>query len=161
MKSWEFVFLAKLVSNLKIHKLAPVRIMVRNILVVTSIFFGISEANNCFDKSTCQMIDQTPKSYFNIMNIGGMEITHYHCIMKVTMDLAMDNMEDKFNHQCILIENLDYCVQYWKMNINVDCEGPIKNMIKQNFQVSSIWRSLQKKHYQRTNIVFLGYIGYI
>ena len=62
------------------------------------------------------MIDQTPKSYFkNIMNIGGMEITHYHCIMKcantlskVTMDLAMDNMEDKFNHQCILIENLDY-----------------------------------------------------
>ena len=65
------------------------------------------------------MIDQTPKNYFNIMNIGGMEITHYHCIMKcantlskVTMDLAMDNMEDKFNHQCILIENLDYCVQY-------------------------------------------------
>ena len=75
--------------------------------------------------------------------VGSMIITNYHCIMKcantlskVTMDFALDNMQDKFNPQCILIENLDYCVQYWKKKRNVDCEGPIKNMVKQNFQVS-------------------------
>ena len=120
--------------------------MVRIILVVTLLFNGICQANDCFDKSNCYMIDETeyydPERY-----VGSMMITNYHCIMKcantlskVTMDFALDNMQDKFNHQCILIENLDYCVQYWKKKRNVDCEGPIKNMVKQNFQVSTYFQ---------------------
>ena len=88
------------------------------------------------------MIDETEFTR-DARNVGFMKITNYHCIMKcantlskVTMDFAQDNMQDKFNPQCILLENLDYCVQYWKKKRNVDCEGPIKNMVKQNFQVS-------------------------
>ena len=61
-------------------------------------------------------------------------------LSKATMDLALDNMHEKFNHQCILIENLDYCVQYWKQKYDVDCEVPIKNMVQQNFQVSETSR---------------------
>ena len=163
MKLWEFVFPVKQVSNLEIHKLAPVSIMIRTNIVVTLLFIafiGICQANNCFDKSSCKMIDQTKESYFYIMNVEFMEITNYHCIMKcantlskVTMDLAMDNMQDKFNHQCILIENLDFCVQYWKKKRNVDCEVPIKNMVKQNFQVWNIWLSLIKESLSK-NVLF-------
>ena len=70
-------------------------------------------------------------------------LTNYHCIMKcahkltkVTMALAMDDLHEKFNARCIMIENLDYCVQYWKQLNEVDCEEPIKDMVRQNFQVS-------------------------
>ena len=70
-------------------------------------------------------------------------------LSKETMDLAMDNMQDKINHQCIWIENLDYCIQYYRQHMNMDCEGPIKNMVKQNFQVSNIYylvESLKMEH---------------
>ena len=70
-------------------------------------------------------------------------LTNYHCIMKcahkltkVTMALALDDLHEKFNAHCIMIENLDYCVQYWKQWNEVDCEEPIKDMVRQNFQVS-------------------------
>ena len=116
--------------------------MTRTITVVTLFLFEICRANNCFDTSICKMIDETTHWPHNL---GSMKITNYHCIMKcantlskVTMDFALDNIQDKFNHQCILIENLDFCVQYWKKKNNVDCEGPIKNMVKQNFQVSTL-----------------------
>ena len=86
-------------------------------------------------------------SYYNYESVETMHITNYHCILKcanmlskVTMDLALDNMHEKFNPQCILIENLDYCVQYWKQTYSVDCEVPIKNMVQQNFQVSETSR---------------------
>ena len=52
------------------------------------------------------------------------------------MALALDDLHEKFNARCIMIENLDYCVQYWKQLNEVDCEEPIKDMVRQNFQVS-------------------------
>ena len=105
--------------------------------VVVLFFIGISYANNCFDRANyCNIYDKDHNK---------MSITHYHCIIKcanilskATMDFALDNMQDKLNHQCIFIENLDYCVQKWKQDDNMDCEGQIKNMVKQNFQVSNI-----------------------
>ena len=106
-------------------------IMIR-IILVTLFFLGVSQANNCFDRSDC-------------IYTSGPSLTNYHCIIrcansltKETMDMLLDNMQDKINHQCIWIENLDYCVQYYKQKKNMDCEGPIKNMVKQNFQVSNI-----------------------
>ena len=126
------------------------------IILVTLFFLGVSQANNCFDTAFCGR--------------GWGAQTHYHCIMKCansltkeTMDMLLDNMQDKINHQCIWIENLDYCIQYYRQHMNMDCEGPIKNMVKQNFQVSNIYylvESLRMEHDQRT-YYFLGYIGYI
>ena len=109
------------------------------IILVTLFFLGLSQANICFEKSNCRVYNEITKR-------SQMSITHYHCIMKCanmlskeTMDLAMDHMQDKINHQCIWIENLDYCIQYYRQHMNMDCEGPIKNMVKQNFQVSNIY----------------------
>ena len=72
--------------------------------------------------------------------MGRVGITNYHCVMKcatklskATMDLAVDNLHEDYNHHCIFIESLDYCVQYWKQNNQVDCEEPMRNMVKQNF----------------------------
>ena len=80
--------------------------------------------------------------------MGRLGITNYHCIMKcatrlskATVDLAMDNLHEDYNHQCIFIESLDNsdnCVQYWKQNNQVDCEEPIRNMVKQNFYVEGL-----------------------
>ena len=77
-------------------------------------------------------------------DLDRLPLTNYHCIMKcahkltkVTMTLALDDLYEKFNAHCIMIENLDYCVQYWKQMNDVDCEEPIKDMVEQNFQVIS------------------------
>ena len=117
-------------------------------LILVSLFLHGSRANHCFDRfddpNSCRILNGKIESY---QPLEIMDLTNYHCIMKcanmlsqATMDLALDNMHEKFNHQCILIENLDYCVQYWKQKYDVDCEVPIKNMVQQNFQVSETSR---------------------
>ena len=110
-------------------------------ILVTLFFVGNSRANTCFDIETDCKIGNG--KWDTLSTVESLFITNYHCIMKcanllskATMDLALDNLHDKFNHECILIENLDFCVQYWKRNYDVDCEEPIKIMVKQNFQVS-------------------------
>ena len=110
-------------------------------ILVALFFVGNSRANTCFDIETDCKIGNG--KWDTLSTVESMFITNYHCIMKcanllskATMDLALDNLHDKFNHECILIENLDFCVQYWKRNYDVDCEEPIKIMVKQNFQVS-------------------------
>ena len=123
-------------------------------LIFITLLLVETQANSCFDlctingeKATGRLGDGHPRArdtYVNHRDMSSMEriyITNYHCIMKcanmltkATMDYALNN--DEFNFRCILLENLDYCVQYWKKVNGVDCEGPIKNMVKQNFQVS-------------------------
>ena len=114
------------------------------IRIILLFFISVGHANNCFDRSNCQIFNSKTGR-------AAMQITHYHCIMKCanilskeTMNFAVDNMQDKLNHQCIYIENLDYCVQKWKHNFNMDCEGPIKNMVQQNFQVSQVSNIFKK-----------------
>ena len=137
-------------------KLVPVGIMIRTILVAL-FFIAICQANDCFDiiRYSCRTGNPENRSYrFDTStDVENMRLTHYHCIMKcanllstATMDLALNNLHEKLNHECILIENLDFCVQYWKQNRNVDCEVPIKNMLKQNFQVSISNQPLQLKN---------------
>ena len=116
-------------------------------LILVSLFLHGIQANHCFDRSNNCFMKNEQASYYNYESVETMHITNYHCILKcanmlskVTMDLALDNMHEKFNPQCILIENLDYCVQYWKQTYSVDCEVPIKNMVQQNFQVSETSR---------------------
>ena len=133
------------------NKLVPVGIMIRTILV-TLFFLGISQANDCFERCEINSYanyegfidDAVTENY----GVGDVAITNYHCIMKcanrlskATMDLALDNLHEDYNHQCIFIESLDYCVQYWKQNNQVDCEEPIRDMVKQNFHIvrNKLW----------------------
>ena len=125
-------------------------------LILVTLFLLECRANDCF--SRCEIVlgyggnFRTPAllSEGSFMDhrphdaLDRLPLTNYHCIMKcahkltkVTMALALDDLYEKFNAHCIMIENLDYCVQYWKQQNDVDCEEPIKNMVKQNFQVSS------------------------
>ena len=74
----------------------------------------------------------------------GLPITNYHCVMKCANQLSQATMgpilqpgfEIEYNHECVLIENLDYCVQLWKVMNNVDCEEPIRTMVRNTFGVS-------------------------
>ena len=116
-------------------------------LILVSLFLHGSQANHCFDRANSNSCFLVGKMMSHQRVEAMMQITNYHCIMKcanmlskATMDLALDNMHEKFNHQCILIDNLDYCLQYWKQIKNVDCEVPIKKMVQQNFQVSNTSR---------------------
>ena len=76
--------------------------------------------------------------------INGLPITNYHCVMKCANQLSVatygtilqPGFEREYNHECALIENLDYCVQLWKVMNNVDCEAPIRNMVRNTFGVS-------------------------
>merc|ERR1712062_666359 len=71
----------------------------------------------------------------------GIPITNYHCVMKCANQLSQATMgpilqpgfEIEYNHECVLIENLDYCVQLWKVINNVDCEKPIRTMVANTF----------------------------
>eukprot|EP00093_Oithona_nana_P004858 04858.XXX_154638_155371_1 [CDS] Oithona nana genome sequencing. len=71
----------------------------------------------------------------------GLPITNYHCVMKCANQLSQATMgpilqpgfEIEYNHECVLIENLDYCVQLWKVMNNVDCEKPIRTMVANTF----------------------------
>lgn len=123
--------------------------MIRMSLVVL-FFIGISRANDCFDvNNNCRLGVENYNS-----NMLTTKVTDFHCVMqcanslsKSTMGVALDtdNMHEKFNHQCILIDNLDFCVNLWKQKYNVDCEVPIKNMVKRTFQVSCILDSFFSK----------------
>ena len=76
--------------------------------------------------------------------INGLPITNYHCVMKCANKLSLatygailqPGFEREYNHECALIENLDYCVQLWKVMNNVDCEEPIRTMVRNTFGVS-------------------------
>ena len=76
--------------------------------------------------------------------INGLPITNYHCVMKCANKLSQatygailqPGFEREYNHECALIENLDYCVQLWKVMNNVDCEEPIRTMVRNTFGVS-------------------------
>merc|ERR1711976_105803 len=121
-------------------------------LIFVTLFLLGCRANDCF--GPCEISSYgsggristtrgvTLGENHNILN--HVVLTNYHCIMKcahkltkVTMALALDDLHEKFNARCIMIENLDYCVQYWKQLNEVDCEEPIKDMVRQNFQ--STW----------------------
>ena len=126
--------------------------MIKLIVLVTLLFVE-TQANDCFDR--CQIVDWTGAKSNAILSEGSWDrgwsdemdllpLTNYHCIMKcankltkATMSVVMDTTHDKFNAQCIMIENLDFCVQYWKQRNDVDCEEPIRNMVKQAFQAES------------------------
>ena len=121
--------------------------MIRTILVILFLL-GSSRANNCFD--LCHYCRISIASRDSLSYLGRMRVTNFHGIMQCanslsqsTMGMALetDNLQEKFNHQCILIDNLDFCVQLWKQKYDVDCEVPIKNMVKRNFQVShTFWK---------------------
>ena len=137
------------------------------IILVALFFVGKSRANNCFDIDIANRPCKIGNGKWDTLSrVESMYITNYHCIMKCanllsksTMDLALDNMHEKFNHQCILIENLDYCVQYWKQKYDVDCEVPIKNMVQQNFQVSDIFQKVKERIIIKKMYIFPGYFG--
>ena len=142
-------------------------------LILISLFLLGSQANECFERCDIfhnyfnygEQVEEPAiigeGAYTDISSLGStnglaldamdkLPLTNYHCILKcankltkATMGLALDNLHEKFNAQCIMIENLDYCVQYWKQWNEDDCEEPIKNMVKQNFQVSTT-KSLRK-----------------
>ena len=80
-------------------------IMIRLILV--SLFLHGSQANHCFDRANSNSCFLVGKMMSHQRVEAMMQITNYHCIMKcanmlskATMDLALDNMHEKFNHQC-------------------------------------------------------------
>ena len=90
-----------------------------------------------------------------LYDVGGIKvlpITNYHCVMKCANQLSQATMgpilqpgfENEYNHECVLIENLDYCVQLWKVMNNVDCEVPIRTMVANTFGVSK--RKNCRKH---------------
>ena len=78
------------------------------------------------------------------IGINGLPITNYHCVMKCANKLSLatygailqPGFEREYNHECALIENLDYCVQLWKVMNDVDCEEPIRTMVRNTFGVS-------------------------
>ena len=139
------------------------------------------QANGCFEK--CEI--DYGGSFDPLGKIGNentdnymdrLLITNYHCVMKcanmlsqATMELGFGALHEKFNHGCILIESLDYCVQYWKQINDVDCDEPIKNMVKRNFKVStSTQRGSRPQPFyvhfflgNTTQVIILGYIGYV
>ena len=110
------------------------------------------DANHCF--APCEIKTRGPGGSFesNMGTIGeqgyggtkGLPITNYHCVMKCANQLSQATMgpilqpgfEIEYNHECVLIENLDYCVQLWKVMNNVDCEKPIRTMVANTFGVS-------------------------
>merc|ERR1712004_563129 len=105
-------------------------IMIRPILVIL-VFIGISRANDCFGTHDICTIGSRGNW------VESLRVTNFHCIMKCanslsksTMGMALDtdNSQDRFNHQCILIDNLDFCVQLWKKKYDVDCDVPIKKI---------------------------------
>merc|ERR1712062_552426 len=75
------------------------------------------------------------------IGINGLPITNYHCVMKCANKLSLatygailqPGFEREYNHECALIENLDYCVQLWKVMNDVDCEEPIRDMVRNTF----------------------------
>ena len=108
------------------------------------------QASGCFEKCEINYGGSfVPLGKFGNENTDNymdrLPVTNYHCVMKcanmlsqATMELSFGALHEKFNHECILIESLDYCVQYWKQRNNVDCEEPIREMAKRNFKVSTL-----------------------
>ena len=108
-----------------------------------------SNANNCFEpcviktygaSGTPQVHDATiggAKSF----GIFGLPLTNYHCILqcanKITYQTVGYVMPEgsNYNRECVLIDNLDYCVQLWKQLNDVNCEEDIYSMVLETFQV--------------------------
>merc|ERR1712062_153464 len=128
------------------------RIMNKITLVIFAMMVWTINANHCF--SPCKIMRLGPsgtkeqmmgtigdQAYYHEPSINGLPITNYHCVMKCANQLSQATMgtimqpgfEKEYNHECVLIENLDYCVQYWKVMSNVDCEEPIRTMVKNTF----------------------------
>merc|ERR1712062_599323 len=134
----------------------PRRIMNKITLVIFAMMVWTNNADHCF--SPCKIVRLGPsgtkermmgnigdQAYdYNWDGINGLPITNYHCVMKCANQLSQATMgtilqpsfEKEYNHECVLIENLDYCVQYWKVLNDVDCEEPIRTMVKNTFGVS-------------------------
>ena len=105
-------------------------IMIRLILV--SLFLHGSQANNCFER--CEILSSTYGDYDGLVGedvrhdyMGRVAITNYHCIMKcanrlskATMDLALDNLHEDYNHQCTVVLEMMWTPQlflqlFWGM----------------------------------------------
>ena len=133
-------------------------------------FFGMmvctinadDDSNHCF--APCQMkslgsgggIRHTmgtigDEELYDVGGIKVLPITNYHCVMKCANQLSQATMgpilqpgfKNEYNHECVLIENLDYCVQLWKVMNNVDCEVPIRTMVANTFGVSKKKRTVE------------------
>ena len=133
-------------------------------------FFGMmvctinadDDSNHCF--APCQMkslgsgggIRHTmgtigDEELYDVGGIKVLPITNYHCVMKCANQLSQATMgpilqpgfKSEYNHECVLIENLDYCVQLWKVMNNVDCEVPIRTMVANTFGVSKRKRTVE------------------
>merc|ERR1711862_987612 len=120
-------------------------------LVIFAMMVWTNNADHCF--APCQI--KSPGTGGNMRSftatlgddyegyggINGLPITNYHCVMKCANKLSQETygtilqpgFEREYNHECALIENLDYCVQLWKVMNNVDCEEPIRDMVRNTF----------------------------
>ena len=131
-------------------------------MMVWTINGDIDDSNHCF--APCQMkslgsgggIRHTmgtigDEELYDVGGIKVLPITNYHCVMKCANQLSQATMgpilqpgfKNEYNHECVLIENLDYCVQLWKVMNNVDCEVPIRTMVANTFGVSKRKRTVE------------------
>ena len=144
-------------------------------------FFGMmvctinadDDSNHCF--APCQMkslgsgggIRHTmgtigDEELYDVGGINALPITNYHCVMKCANQLSQATMgpilqagfKNEYNHECVLIENLDYCVQLWKVMNNVDCEVPIRTMVANTFGVSKRKRTVESSKFMFHFLLF-------
>ena len=85
-------------------------IMIR-IILVTLFFLGVSQANNCFDRSDC-------------IYTSGPSLTNYHCIIrcansltKETMDMLLDNMQDNDQRMYCFLGYVGYIWLFQRIHI--------------------------------------------
>merc|ERR1712062_831586 len=129
------------------------RIMNKITLAILAMMVWTNNADHCFAPCNIKSIGSAggmysematlgdDQDYGDIKGINGLPITNYHCVMKCANKLSLatygailqPGFEREYNHECALIENLDYCVQLWKVMNNVDCEEPIRTMVRNTF----------------------------
>merc|ERR1712062_691210 len=126
------------------------RIMNKITLVIFAMMVWTNNADHCFAPCQIKSIGSAGCMYSEMATLGddqdngginGLPITNYHCVMKCANKLSVatygtilqPGFEREYNHECALIENLDYCVQLWKVMNNVDCEEPIRTMVRNTF----------------------------
>merc|ERR1712062_443104 len=124
------------------------RIMNKITLVIFVMMVWTNNADHCFAPCNIKSIGSAGGMSPEMATIGdgygginGLPITNYHCVLKCANQLSVatygtilqPGFEREYNHECALIENLDYCVQLWKVMNNVDCEEPIRTMVRNTF----------------------------
>merc|ERR1712029_649669 len=138
--------LVRVLLNQKTTRLR--RIMNKITLVIFAMMVWTTNADHCF--APCEI--KSPGTGGGMSSgmatigdgyggINGLPITNYHCVMKCANKLSQatygailqPGFQREYNHECALIENLDYCVQLWNVMNDVDCEEPIRDMVRNTF----------------------------